>query len=452
MGTNIGELFVKLGFDVDDTKLKSFDNSIKDVFGTVVRFGTTLAGVGTFYELAKGAENNAIALRNLNTELGVNMQWAQGFAALWKMVNPTADINKGIEISRNMANYASAMKYSGGAEYGLFGGTAEDGVDPTTAPEKMLARLRAGLPGVLSLFNGDKAKVSQLLQTITGSPDMINVLNASPEQISSAMKLRNLNNDSIAETEKAAENISTLQTRWDNFVNHAAAALAYGANSLADGTAKSSFLDDLKKRWALPYHGFHFGGDDPLITTYTNDDSLPYVDGGAGEGVLVDGKLTSLGTRSHNPGNLQPNGIEAQFADDAAGLAAMVNNLHKYGSRGWNSIDSIVDHWSPAGGKGNSPATAAAYKMALQKALGVGVDQHLDLNNPDTLERLLPAMIKQEQGFNSFSASQIAAAAGDTTNNVTINVQTNADPAHVAELVHKRFIDVTYSTVNKGGY
>ena len=139
-----------------------------------------------------------------------------------------------------------------------------------------------------------------------------------------------------------------------------------------------------------------------------------------------------MGRRFHNPGNLQPGGVEAHYADDASGLSAMAALLKRYGRKGWDSIDSIVNHWAPASGKGNSPASAAAYKTALMNALGVNENQHLNLSDPAILEKLMPAMIRQE-GNGSFSAQQIAQAAGDK--NITVNVTTTAGGQELANTI-----------------
>ena len=53
----------------------------------------------------------------------------------------------------------------------------------------------------------------------------------------------------------------------------------------------------------------------------------------------------------------------------------------------------------------------------------------------------------------AYRAKMAQEMAGDTTNNVTINVQsTSTDNEELARRIHQRFIDVTYPTQNIGGY
>lgn len=452
MGQSIGELFVSLGFELDESKLKSFNNGLNDAYGTILKVAGA-AGLATgFYEIAKGAGNNAVALRDLNSELGVNIKYAQDFASIWKTVNPTADINEGLKITANMANYASQAKQGkGGSEYGLFGGSAADFINPLTgqfdadiATRNMVERLRTGLPMALATFGGDKTKVSQLLQAITGSSDMMNVLNATKEQIDEANKLRDITEKNNEDTIKAAEGISHLQQMWDNFTNHVMASIAPMINAVyKKGVvgAYGDFIDTANERGRIR-HIIGWNSTDEEVDAYI---AAHKASGSNGS--------TSVGIGAHNPGNLQPGGKEAVYQNDDAGLAAMAENLRRYNRIGWNTIDDIIDHWSPANGKGNSAESTANYKAALEKALSVGGAQHLNLNDPAILSQIMPAMIKFEQGKDPYSSDQIAkAAGGDTTNNVSIKVEGSADPEEVARRVHQRFIDVTYPSINNGPY
>lgn len=111
---------------------------------------------------------------------------------------------------------------------------------------------------------------------------------------------------------------------------------------------------------------------------------------------------TPLGIRNNNPGNLRPGGREASYGSPGAGIAALGNQLRRYGSRGWNTLDSIISHYAPS-----SENNTEAYIAAVARDTGFGRGQQLNLNDPATLQKLSAAIIKHENGYNPYSDSQI---------------------------------------------
>lgn len=123
------------------------------------------------------------------------------------------------------------------------------------------------------------------------------------------------------------------------------------------------------------------------------------------------GSNAATGLRNNNPGNLvyasQPGampktGTFAQFPTQAQGLYNMGRQLELFSSRGRNTVDSIVRKWSAT--------DQDAYVAHVAKALGVGPNQALDLNDPKVVEALMRAMIQQENGSMPYSDQQIAEA------------------------------------------
>jgi hypothetical protein len=134
-----------------------------------------------------------------------------------------------------------------------------------------------------------------------------------------------------------------------------------------------------------------------------------------------------LGFRNNNPGNLQPGGVEATYSSQLAGIEAASNNLLAYGRRGWDTIKSIVAHWSKT--------DQAAYAANLSKWTGYAPEEHLNLSDPEIRRKLLAGIFRQEG--NSYDPDLLASATGgDRTvvlnQNTTINVAGTADPAATA--------------------
>lgn len=162
------------------------------------------------------------------------------------------------------------------------------------------------------------------------------------------------------------------------------------------------------------------------------------------------------GVKGNNPGNLRSwgnnptferkgSGTFAAFNTAIDGLSAMAGQLRRYASRHLDTIQSIVSTYAPSGDHNNTEA----YIRNVAKRMGMSSDQHLDLNNPSTLQALMHAMIQQEQGKDPYSTSTLQAAIaqrlthdgvrGGTGGNHTLNLDTKVtvngtgDPRAVAK-------------------
>ena len=119
---------------------------------------------------------------------------------------------------------------------------------------------------------------------------------------------------------------------------------------------------------------------------------------------LPDVGVQSRAQRNNNPGNLEfrgqlgavpenGSGRFAKFGSAAEGVSALVKQLQRYGGRGLDTLNEIVNKYAPS-----NENDTGAYIAALSKRLGVGADQKLDLNNPDTLTGLVKGISRHEAG------------------------------------------------------
>lgn len=75
---NIGELFIALGFDVDDKKLKEFNENIKSGMTELLKMSAVAAGaVYAMNAFVEGGIRSATALRNFNAETGNSIEGLQ---------------------------------------------------------------------------------------------------------------------------------------------------------------------------------------------------------------------------------------------------------------------------------------------------------------------------------------------------------------------------------------
>ncbi len=117
---------------------------------------------------------------------------------------------------------------------------------------------------------------------------------------------------------------------------------------------------------------------------------------------------SSRGMRNNNPGNLEANGwtsnlpgykgTDGRFAifdTPEHGVAAMDANLQGYARKGINTPLAIASTWAPGSEQGNNPGS---YGGAIARALGVGLNDKIDMSDPATRAKVESAMALVENG------------------------------------------------------
>ncbi len=124
----------------------------------------------------------------------------------------------------------------------------------------------------------------------------------------------------------------------------------------------------------------------------------------------------------NNPGNLRPVGGSGfrHFGSIFEGTQALAHQLLLYGTRGWNTVASIISHWAPASDHNNT----AAYIAAVVRDIGGTAGQVRNLLDPDTLAKITAAIIKHEGDRLNVSGSLISSASGAALRSLTINHKT----------------------------
>lgn len=120
------------------------------------------------------------------------------------------------------------------------------------------------------------------------------------------------------------------------------------------------------------------------------------------------------GLRNNNPGNIRRSpeswqGLSPEQSDDAFfsfvspeyGIRAMARILTNYSTNyGLDTVRGLISRWAPAH---ENPTDT--YVTNVARALGVAPDA--PLNVQVSLPRLIPAIIKQENGLQPYNASTI---------------------------------------------
>lgn len=232
---SLGELFVKLGFDVDDTKLKSFQDSIENVFSGIQKLAG-YAGVGLgiagFVELAKGASDTALTVENLTRVYGVSEKAIRDWAAAVHENNPLKDFNAGV------SSFATFSEYLKNAAFTPQGAMALNllGVQYSSAdlqhPEKMLNKLFDTVPTLLKEHPDRRSFYSQQIATLTGDAANIGVFERGPAWAAAAAARAATSEADNSRMTAERRQIAALQDEWDKFVNHATGTLAGGVLNL----------------------------------------------------------------------------------------------------------------------------------------------------------------------------------------------------------------------------
>lgn len=150
------------------------------------------------------------------------------------------------------------------------------------------------------------------------------------------------------------------------------------------------------------------------------------------------------GERNNNPGNIRKGDAFRTFSTPQEGLEAMAYLLGKYRNSGLTTIRSIISKWAP-----DSENKTAAYIADVMQQMSVGADDWIDLRDPATIQKLMKAMIRHENGRNIYGDDMIRQAVPRAVNEtgklgtwtfkpsttVTVNIIGASDPQAVADAV-----------------
>jgi hypothetical protein len=127
------------------------------------------------------------------------------------------------------------------------------------------------------------------------------------------------------------------------------------------------------------------------------------------------------GIRNHNPGNIvrggnawrglapeQPDGEFCTFIAPEWGLRALILVLQAYRRRGITTLSRIIATYCPPVHRFPDGRTmnqdTAGYVRFVAEALGVQPDDAIDVTQRPVLRRLLPAIVRKENGMQPYGA------------------------------------------------
>ena len=127
-------------------------------------------------------------------------------------------------------------------------------------------------------------------------------------------------------------------------------------------------------------------------------------------------KDATRGERNNNPGNLRKtkdkwegasgdDGSFVKFKTSRDGICAMAKTLGTYSKRGYVSVERIIKRWAT-----ENENDTKKYIKNVARELGVQPNKALDLSDKKMMQKLVKAIIRQENGRVSYSDKEIMQA------------------------------------------
>lgn len=218
MGLSIGEVFIELGFDLDDSKLKSFDEQLKSARNEL--FKITAAATGALYaigEFISGPINKASVFKQFTDQTGYSSQALQEWARVASTVNNTLSFDNAIAKYKAFSEYVQKAQFGGGGgALSQLGVKFVPGKDPKDYLSELSEAARSGVWQQLYHENWRSA-VSQLLSTTGLGTDFIDALMTTSAQRASMTKGMTMGEGMVENLDRVNTMVRQLGRDWEKF-------------------------------------------------------------------------------------------------------------------------------------------------------------------------------------------------------------------------------------------
>ncbi len=210
MGMKIGELFMALGFDVDDAKLKAFSDQVSKVEGNMLKLsGGAIGALYGFNAFIQGSIQGATALKNLSAATDENIDTVQRWQAAGHLSNIALSYDDVAASILHMNQALSALSVTG-ENANIFNKLGINAYDQNGSLKKgtqILDEIRHTLPQILERYKGLGGKQGFLgdLGALGINPNMLQAL-----QLSDAA-FDKLAQDAVARQAIIDQNVETGQ-------------------------------------------------------------------------------------------------------------------------------------------------------------------------------------------------------------------------------------------------
>lgn len=176
----IGELFIALGFDVDDKKLKDFDNSVKAAQASMLKMGAAAAGVvwGINRFMADSVKAS-VGLRNVANETGVAEEAMLRFYNVAGRLNTELTLDNVMSLFQNL-NSQIQQTFLGGGNSGPLAmlGVGMDSL--SEGPLGVIAALRNNMEKNNATWG--RERTIEIMRQAGIGPEWLRVIQASDDE------------------------------------------------------------------------------------------------------------------------------------------------------------------------------------------------------------------------------------------------------------------------------
>lgn len=172
---SIGELFVSLGFKIDDGGLKKFDKEVRDFKKNLILIpALAAAAVVAIDRFTASSVNAAVALSNFNAQTGLMSNKLREFQVAGQLSDISLTADQVTASIQNLQRNITAISFGGGD----IGGFSLLGIGNVLGKDafQVLKEIRANINNI------DPAKATSLLERIGLDAKFINVLKLSNEE------------------------------------------------------------------------------------------------------------------------------------------------------------------------------------------------------------------------------------------------------------------------------
>lgn len=198
----VGELFVFLGFQVDDKQLKNFDNGIKSL--TKQLDLTKVGAIAAVYAMDRFIESSvagAVALYNFNQQTAISTQSLQAWQAAAHGANPALGVDEIAQSIQTLENNLVEIRKFGSGNASPFAWLKIDIAHGQNAIN-VLEQLRDRVSGL------DRVTAVNLIQKMGLNPGFINILTRSRQEFDEFIKSTKRTDASILILERLGEKIA----------------------------------------------------------------------------------------------------------------------------------------------------------------------------------------------------------------------------------------------------
>ena len=257
----VGELFIALGFDVDDSKLKSFNDGIKSSMTDLLKL--TGIAAGAVYSVNKFIESslhNSVALRQFTAETGESAEALKKWQIAAQLSNPEMGIDEVTAAFKRMNAAIAAAQYSG-EKGGVFAQLGIENVQQKTSAQ-LLDELRQNFQ--MNVGRWGIPKTLDFMEQLGVPKSMARTFQLSDEEIDRMTQGLTITKKQTEEINNLADSLRRVTLEWQHFKDEITAQYSNKLIEFLDNTKSSlkSLYDNFE---SFTQHSEEYSGGLKLI-------------------------------------------------------------------------------------------------------------------------------------------------------------------------------------------